>query len=60
LSSHEQQSQAFEAEVRYLYKQMARISIAPEWAKVLDFQTRLPGAVEELVNQDDSAGSWTE
>jgi Pyridoxamine 5'-phosphate oxidase len=56
----EQQAQAFEAEVRSLYKQMARISIAPEWAKVLDFQTRLPSAVEELVKKDDSAGSWME
>jgi hypothetical protein len=56
----EQQAQAFEAEVRSLYEQMARISIAPEWAKVLDFQTRLPSAVEELVKKDDSAGSWME
>ena len=56
----EQQAQAFEAEVRSLYEQMARISIAPEWAKVLDFQTRLPSAVEELVKKDDSAGRWME
>jgi nitroimidazol reductase NimA-like FMN-containing flavoprotein (pyridoxamine 5'-phosphate oxidase superfamily) len=56
----EQQAQAFEAEVRSLYEQMARISIAPEWTKVLDFQTRLPSAVEELVRKDDSAGSWME
>jgi hypothetical protein len=46
--------------VRSLYEQMARISIAPEWAKVLDFQTRLPSVVEELVKKDDSAGSWME
>src|SRR4051794_10724908 len=38
----EQQFRAFEAEVRSLYKQMARISVAPEWAKLLDFETRLP------------------
>ena len=56
----ERQAQAFEGEVRSLYEQMARISIAPEWAKVLDFQTRLPSAVEELVKKDDSAGSWME
>jgi hypothetical protein len=56
----EQQAQAFEAEVRSLYEQMARISIAPEWAKVLDFQTRLPSAVEELMKKDNSAGSWME
>jgi nitroimidazol reductase NimA-like FMN-containing flavoprotein (pyridoxamine 5'-phosphate oxidase superfamily) len=56
----EQQAQAFEAEVRSLYEQMARISIAPEWAKVLDFQTRLPSAVEELMKKDNSAGGWME
>jgi nitroimidazol reductase NimA-like FMN-containing flavoprotein (pyridoxamine 5'-phosphate oxidase superfamily) len=49
----EEQFRAFEAEVRSLYKQMARISILPEWAKVLDFQTRLPSAVEELLSPDD-------
>jgi nitroimidazol reductase NimA-like FMN-containing flavoprotein (pyridoxamine 5'-phosphate oxidase superfamily) len=53
----EQQFRAFEAEVRSLYKQMARISIAPEWAKVLDFEPRLPSAVEQLMSPDDSAGS---
>lgn len=40
---------AFEAEVRGLYKQMARISITPEWAKLIDFETTLPSAVEELM-----------
>ena len=39
---------AFEAQVRGLYKQMVRISIRPIWAKVLDFETRIPQAVEEL------------
>jgi hypothetical protein len=56
----EEQFRAFEVEVRSLYEQMARISIAPEWAKVLDFQSRLPSAVEELLKKDDSAGSWME
>jgi hypothetical protein len=40
---------AFEAQVRGLYKQMARIAIEPEWAKLLDFETTLPSAVEELL-----------
>ena len=53
----EQQFRAFEAAVRSLYKQMARISIAPEWAKLLDFETRLPSAAEQLMGPDDSAGS---
>ena len=56
----EQQYRAFESEVRSLYERMARITIAPEWAKVMDFQTRLPSAVEELASPDDSAGSWIE
>jgi hypothetical protein len=34
----------WEAGVRALYKHMARIQITPTWAKVLDFQTRLPSA----------------
>ena len=59
----EEQFRAIEAEVRSLYERMARISITPEWAKVLDFQTRLPSAVEQLVNRklvnpDDSSGGW--
>ena len=40
----EDQWDAFEAEVRSLYKQMARIAITPEWAKLIDFETTLPSA----------------
>lgn len=39
----------WEAAVRGLYKQMAIIRITPTWAKVLDFETRLPSPVEELI-----------
>ena len=42
---------AFEQNVRELYKQMVRISIEPTWAKLLDFETTLPSAVEELIQQ---------
>ncbi len=42
---------AFEEQVRGLYKQMARIAITPTWAKLLDFETRLPSAVEKLMNR---------
>ena len=38
----------FEAQARSTYPAMARIRIAPRWAKVLDFETRLPKAVEHL------------
>jgi hypothetical protein len=39
----------FEKGVRALYKQMARIAIEPTWAKLIDFETTLPSAVEELI-----------
>jgi hypothetical protein len=47
----EQQFPAFEAQVRSLYQQMARIAIVPNWAKLLDFETRLPLAVEQLIHR---------
>ena len=47
----------FEAQVRGLYKQMARIEITPTWAKVLDFVTRAPSAVMELAEQAQSPRS---
>jgi hypothetical protein len=39
----------WEAGVHALYDQMARIDVTPTWAKVHDFETRLPKAVEDLV-----------
>jgi hypothetical protein len=45
----EEQGREFEAEVRGMYKQMARIVIEPEWVKLLDFETRFPSAIEEAV-----------
>jgi Pyridoxamine 5'-phosphate oxidase len=47
----DEQMPAFEAQVRGLYEQMVRITITPAWAKLLDFETRLPSPVEELVRQ---------
>jgi hypothetical protein len=46
-----EQWDAFELQVRGLHKQMARIRIVPEWAKLIDFETTLPVAVERLVAQ---------
>ena len=43
---------AFEAQVRALYVQMVRISIEPHWAKLLDFETRLPTPLEKLINSN--------
>ena len=36
----------FEASVRETYKQMARITITPEWAQIYDFVTRAPKAIQ--------------
>jgi nitroimidazol reductase NimA-like FMN-containing flavoprotein (pyridoxamine 5'-phosphate oxidase superfamily) len=42
----------WEAEVRSLYDDgMVRIVVTPSWAKLIDFETTLPSAVEELVRQ---------
>jgi Pyridoxamine 5'-phosphate oxidase len=38
----------WEAGARGLYKQMVLIRITPTWAKIIDFETRLPKYVEEL------------
>jgi hypothetical protein len=47
----ESEWEAWEAGVRALYKQMVVITITPTWAKLLDFETTLPTAVEELITQ---------
>ena len=41
----------WEAEVRSLYDGMVRIVITPTWAKLIDFETTLPSAVEELARK---------
>ena len=41
----------WEAGVRSLYDGMVRIVITPTWAKLIDFETTLPSAVEELARQ---------
>jgi hypothetical protein len=48
-----EQRVAWEAEVRSLYAGMVRIVVTPTWAKLIDFETTLPTAVEELVRQRD-------
>lgn len=44
----------WEADVRALYDRMVRIVVAPTWAKLIDFETTLPSAVEELVRRRES------
>src|SRR3712207_659856 len=47
-----EQRVAWEAEVRSLYHDgMVRILVTPTWAKLIDFETTLPSAVEELVRR---------
>ena len=46
-----EQRVGWEAEVRSLYHGMVRIVVTPTWAKLIDFDTTLPSAVEELVRQ---------
>lgn len=42
----------WEAGVRSLYHEgMVRIVVTPTWAKLIDFETTLPTAVEELIQQ---------
>jgi hypothetical protein len=41
----------WETEVRSLYDGMVRIVVTPTWAKLIDFETTLPSAVEELIRQ---------
>lgn len=43
---------AWEAGTRALYKQMAIIRVTPTWAKIFDFETRLPAPIEELIQQN--------
>ncbi|MEU8634973.1 pyridoxamine 5'-phosphate oxidase family protein [Amycolatopsis sp. NPDC048633] len=46
-----EQRAEWEVGVRSLYDGMVRIVITPTWAKLIDFETTLPSAVEELVQQ---------
>ena len=43
----EVQGAAWEEQAKGMFKQMARVTVEPEWVKVLDFQTRFPKAIEE-------------
>jgi hypothetical protein len=43
----------WEAEVCSLYDGMVRIVVTPTWAKLIDFETTLPSAIEELARQRD-------
>lgn len=42
-----EQMQDFEMGVRATYKQMARITVTPEWAQIYDFVTRAPRSIRD-------------
>jgi hypothetical protein len=48
-----EQRAEWETDVRSLYDGMVRIVVTPTWAKLIDFETTLPSAVEELIRQRD-------
>lgn len=54
-----EQRVVWEAEVRSLYKGMVRIVVTPTWAKLIDFETTLPSAVEELARERAAATAET-
>lgn len=41
----------FDSQVRALYEQMVAVTITPSWAKLLDFETTAPSAVEQLARE---------
>jgi hypothetical protein len=44
------------AGVQALYDEMAVITISPTWAKLLDFETTIPSAVDDLIEERRRAG----
>jgi hypothetical protein len=47
----QEQRVEWEAEIRSLYDGMVRIVVTPTWAKLIDFETTLPSAIEELARR---------
>jgi hypothetical protein len=46
-----EQWDGFDAGVRDMYDRMVAVTITPEWAKLIDFETTLPVAVERLLRE---------
>lgn len=51
----EEDAQAFLAESARIYPRMTRIFIHPDWVGLLDFETRLPSAVERAIKRTSEA-----
>jgi hypothetical protein len=41
----------FDAQVRSLYDRMVAITVTPDWAKLIDFETSVPIALERIVRE---------
>jgi len=52
----EEQYPGWVAGVQDLYDDMVVITITPTWVKLLDFETTIPKAVEDLIEEKQSAG----
>jgi hypothetical protein len=52
--------EGWEQGVRALYEQMVVITVEPDWAKLLDFETTIPRAVEDLVSAHQGAAGGRE
>jgi Pyridoxamine 5'-phosphate oxidase len=46
----------FDTQIRALYERMVAVTVTPDWARLLDFETTAPRAVEQLVSQRGPAG----
>jgi hypothetical protein len=51
----EEEAQTFLTEAARLYPRMTRIFIHPDWVGLLDFETRLPSAVERAIKRTSQA-----
>jgi len=47
----DEQYPEWEAGVKSLYSEMGVITVTPTWAKLLDFETTIPKAVEDLIKE---------
>lgn len=50
----DEQYPEWEAGVKGLYDEMVVITVTPTWAKLLDFETTIPKAVEDLIKEKSS------
>lgn len=52
-----EQRAEWEVGVKALYDGMVRIVVTPTWAKLIDFETTLPTAIEELMQRQEARAS---